>query len=298
MDLKTLKTFQMIVKYGSFIRAADEMNYAQSTVTMQIQKLESELGIRLIERGKKIRLTEAGRLFYEQSLQIVKNIDQLQMNLSDLQLGERGNIRLGVTEPTASYRLPGILERFLSQFPKIRISVDVANTPTLSERLLKGDIDLALCSTPDLGSDLYFEPLFKENFVVLMPKNHPLAQNAVIAPEDIRGHRLLITSATCPYRRKLEMVLQESGNIPIDTMEIGSMTALKYYVESGLGIALVPEIVLKPVPTGTTIRTISGSLIHMTFGVLFNPSEYPLKLASSKLYQFLKQELLEHYPMD
>lgn len=294
MDLKTLKTFQMIVKYGSFIRAAEEMNYVQSTVTMQIQKLESEVGIRLIERGKKIRLTEAGRLFYDQSLQIVKNIDQLQMNLSDFQLGESGNIRLGVTEPTASYRLPGILERFLSQYPKIRISVDVANTATLSERLLKGDIDLALCSTPDLGSKLYFEPLFKEDFVVLMPKNHPLTQHSVIAPEDLRGHRLLITSAVCPYRRKLEMVLQESGNIPIDTMEIGSMTALKYYVESGLGIALVPEIVLKPVPTGTTIRTISSSLIHMTFGVLFNSSEYPLKLASSKLYQFLKQELLEH----
>ncbi len=53
MDLKTLKTFQMIVKYGSFIRAADAMNYVQSTVTMQIQKLESELGVQLIERGKK-----------------------------------------------------------------------------------------------------------------------------------------------------------------------------------------------------------------------------------------------------
>ncbi|CAM2948634.1 LysR family transcriptional regulator [Paenibacillus sediminis] len=296
MDLKTLKTFQMIVKYGSFIRAADEMNYVQSTVTMQIQKLESELGVQLIERGKKIRLTEAGRLFYEQSLHIVKNMDQLQTSLSDLQLGESGNIRLGVTEPTASYRLPDILERFLSQFPKIRISVDIANTPTLSERLLKGEIDLALCSAPDLGSDLYFEPLFKEEFVVLMPENHPLAQKAVIAPDDIRGHRLLITSATCPYRRKLEIVLQESGNIPIDTMEIGSMTALKYYVERGLGIALVPEIVLRPLPTGTTVRTMSGSLIHMTSGILSKPSEYPLKQASSKLYQFLKQELLEQLP--
>ncbi|KRE34232.1 LysR family transcriptional regulator [Paenibacillus sp. Soil724D2] len=296
MDLKTLKTFQLIVKHGSFIRAADEMNYVQSTVTMQIQKLESDLGIQLIERGKKIKLTEAGRLFYEQSLQIVKNIEQLQTNLSDLQLGERGNIRLGVTEPTASYRIPGILERFLSQFPKIRISVEFANTPTLSERLLNGDIDLALCSAPDLGSELYFEPLFKEKFAVLMQENHPLAQKAVIAPDDIRGHRLLITSATCPYRRKLEMVLHESGNNPIDTMEIGSMTALKYYVESGLGIALVPEIVLKPVPTGTTIRPMSGSLIDMTFGILSKPSEFPLKQASSKLYQFLKQELLEQFP--
>ncbi|MCY9695878.1 LysR family transcriptional regulator [Paenibacillus alginolyticus] len=296
MDLKTLKTFQLIVKYGSFNRAADEMNYVQSTVTMQIQKLESELGVQLIERGKKIRLTEAGKLFYEQSLQIVKNVDQLQTNLSDLQLGERGNIRLGVTEPTASYRLPVILERFLSQFPKIRISVEFGNTPTLSERLLKGDIDLALCSAPDLGSELYFEPLFREKFEVLMPENHPLAQKAVIAPEDICGHRLLITSATCPYRRKLEMVLQESGNIPIDTMEIGSMTALKHYVESGLGIALVPEIILKPMPLGTTTRPMSGSLIDMPFGILSKPAEYPLKLASSKLYPFLKQELLEHVP--
>ncbi|GIM45840.1 HTH-type transcriptional regulator YtlI [Collibacillus ludicampi] len=291
MDLKTLKTFQMIVNFGSFIRAAEEMNYAQSTVTMQIQKLESDLGVQLIERGKKIRLTEAGRLFYEQSLQIVKNMEQLLTNLSNIRLGEAGNIRLGVTEPTASYRLPDILKRFLSHYPKIRISVDIANTPTLSERLLKGDLDMALCSAPDLGSDLYFEPLFKEEFVVLMPENHPLAQKEVIAPDDIRGHRLLITSATCPYRRKLEMVLQESGNISLDTMEIGSMTALKYYVESGLGIALVPNTVLKTVPIGTTVRTINGSLIDMTFGILCKTSEYPLKLASSKLYRFLKQEL-------
>lgn len=98
MDLKTLKTFQMIVKYGSFVRAAEEMNYVQSTVTMQIQKLESDLGVQLIERGKKIQLTEAGRLFHDQSLQIVKSMEQLQTNLSDLKLGEAGNIRIGVTE--------------------------------------------------------------------------------------------------------------------------------------------------------------------------------------------------------
>ena len=291
MDLKILKTFQLIANYGSFIRAAEEMNYAQSTITMQIQKLESDLGVQLIERGKKIRLTEAGRLFHEQSLQIVKNMEQLQASLADFQLGEAGNIRLGVTEPTASYRFPELLKRFLSQYPKIRISVDIANTPTLCERLLKGDIDMALCSAPDLGSALYFEPLFQEKFVVLMPENHPLAQKEVIAPEDIQGHRLLITSANCPYRRKLEMVLQESGNISLDTMEIGSMTALKYYVGSGLGIALVPTIELETVPRGTTVRTMSGSLIEMSFGILRKTTEYPLKLASSKLYQYVKQEL-------
>ncbi|MGQ3477257.1 LysR family transcriptional regulator [Paenibacillus sp. TY11] len=293
MDIKTLKTFQMIVNYGSFIRAAEELNYAQSTVTMQIQKLESDMGIQLIERGKKIKLTKAGRMFYEQSLYIVKDMEQLQKNMEDLQRGNAGHIRIGVTEPTASYRLPGILKQFLTHYPNIRISVEFGNTPTLSECVLKGDIDLALCSAPDLGTELYFEPLFMENFVVLMPENHPLGQKENIGPEDLQGHRLLITSATCPYRRKLEMVMKEYAITTIDTMEIGSMTALKFYVENGLGIALVPQILVNPVPTGTTMRELSGSLIDMTFGLLCKATDYPLKLASSRLYSVLKQELGE-----
>jgi LysR family transcriptional regulator, regulator of the ytmI operon len=293
MDLKALKTFQMIVTYGSFNRAAEEMNYAQSTVTMQIQKLESDLGVQLIERGKKIRLTEAGRLFHEQSVHIIRDLEQLQSRLSDWQLGEAGHIRLGVTEPSASYRLPRILDNFLSQYPKIRISIDIASTPILSERLLSGDLDLALCSAPELGSDLYFEPLYTKKFVVLMPDQHPLAQKPFLIPEDIRGHRLLITAANCPYRKKLEIVLQEIGKAPLDTMEIGSMTALKYYVESGLGIALVPNISLKPAPAGTTVRTMSSTVTDMICGILCKSSEYPLKLASSKLYHFLKQKLQE-----
>ncbi|MNS41792.1 HTH-type transcriptional regulator GltR [compost metagenome] len=291
MDLKTLKTFQIIVNQGSFIRAAEEMNYAQSTVTMQIQKLESDLGIQLFERGKKIRLTEAGRLFYEQSLLIVKSMEQLQGDMSELQLGNAGHIRLGVTEPTASYRLPGILKQFLDQYPKIRVSVEFANTPVLSERLLHGEISMALCSAPDLGSDLYFEPLFQEEFVVLMPEDHPLALKEILSPGDFRGHRLLITSAVCPYRRKLEVVMRESGGVPLDTMEIGSMTALKYYVESGLGIAFIPAIMTNPVPAGMVIREIEGSLIHMTFGMLCRTSGNSLKAADLKLYQFLVQQL-------
>jgi len=296
MDIKTLKTFQTIIKYGSFNRAAEEMNYAQSTVTMQIQKLEADLGVQLIERGKPFRLTEAGRLFHEQSLQILKSMERLQTDLTDLQSGEAGHVRLGVTEPTASRRLPSILKKFSSRFPKIRISIDIANTPALCDRLQRGELDLALCSPPDLGADLYFEPLLKEEFAALLPESHSLAQKSVIAPEDIRGSRLLITTATCPYRKKLEMALKESGGVPVDTMEIGSMTALKYYVESGFGIALLPLIALNPVPAGTTVRKMGGgSLIDMTFGILCKTSEYPLNSTSSKLYRYLKDELRDQF---
>ncbi|OPH53521.1 hypothetical protein BC351_06560 [Paenibacillus ferrarius] len=89
------------------------------------------------------------------------------------------------------------------------------------------------------------------------------------------------------------MVMQEKGNVALETMEIGSITALKYYVENGFGIALVSQIGIDTDTQGTHVRKISGSLVHMTFGVLCKESAYPLQLASYNLYQFLKQALAE-----
>ena len=294
MDLKSIKTFHLIAKYESFIRAAEELNYSPSTVTMQMRKLESDLGVQLIERGKPFRLTEAGRLFREQSIPLIRHMEQLQAVMSDWESGEAGHIRLGVTEPTASHRLPRLLNIFLHRHPKIQISVDIADTPTLTDRVLKGEVDLALCSSPDTGEELYYEPLFKEPFAVLVPENHPLARKAAVGAHDFREHRLLVTSADCPYRRKLEMALNEAGNVPTDLMEIGGMTALKFYVESGLGIALVPGIMLNPAPRGTVVRPLGGDLsIDMTLGMLYAKTGCPFTQATSKLYRFLKEELLQ-----
>lgn len=289
MDIKTLKTLHMIVKHGSFHQAAVEMNYAQSTVTMQIQKLEIDLGIQLLERGKKIRLTEAGRLFYEESLEIVKRMERLQTNLSDLQSGEVGNVRIGLTEPTASYRLPQLLKEFMTIYPRIRVSLEIASTPVLVESLLQGNIDFACCSAPEIGTDLFFQPLFAEKFVALIPEDHPLSQNVELVSSQFLGHRLLITSATCPYRKKLEMILQELGHVGIETMEIGSMTALKSYVKNGFGFALVPEIVLDPMPSGTKVLPVNGTSIDMLTGFIYQSA--PLSYASAQLFRFLKKKL-------
>ncbi|OKP82694.1 LysR family transcriptional regulator [Paenibacillus sp. P32E] len=291
MDLKTLKTFQAIVQSGSFNRAAEELNYAQSTVTMQIQKLESDLGVQLLERGKGITLTEAGRLFHEQSLRIVKDMERLQSSITDLKSGEAGNVRIGAADPTASYRLPVILKKFLIRFPKMELSVDISGSGALCDRLLRGELDVVLCSAPELGKELHFEPLFTEAFVLLMPEDHPLASAPVITADHLRGHRLLITAPTCPYRKKLESVLRESAGPPLNTMEIGSMSALKFYVQSGLGIALVPEVTLDPVPPGTVLRRLESKAVDMTCGIICRIGDYPLKPAIRSLYDFIRQEL-------
>lgn len=296
MDLKAVKTFHRIVALGGFNRAAEELNYAQSTVTMQVQKLEAELGMRLIERGKTFQLTEAGRLFLEQSAHIVRDIEQLQDTMTELVAGEAGHIRLGVVEPIASYRLPAILADFLRVYPHIRVSISIASSPVLIQQLQHGELDMAICSPPLLGTGLYFEPLLTEHFAVLLPESHPLASKTTITIQDLRSHRLLITAADCPYRRKLEMILQEPGGPPLDTLEIGSMSALKFYVQSGVGAALVPLSVLRPEPGGTVIRPLEGNEVDMTCGILCREPDYPPRLASGRLYAILKEHLPDSNP--
>ncbi|MBW5447682.1 LysR family transcriptional regulator [Cohnella sp. CFH 77786] len=292
MDIKAVRTFHRIVDSGSFIRAAEQLNYAQSTVTMQIQKLESELGVPLFERAhKSVRLTEAGRLFRERSLRIVQDIERLQSSMADTKAGEAGSVRLGAIEPVASHRLPAILERFKRRLPNVRVSIEIANTPTLGDRILRGELDVALSSAPEWTSELYFHPVYAEEFVVLMPESHPLAAKPDIAPADLPGHRLLVTAAGCPYRRKLGTILQETACAEVETMEIGSMTALPYYAAQGLGIALVPRIALQPEPPGTAVRILKHADVDMTVGLLCKASEFPLQAAGAKLYEHLKREL-------
>lgn len=291
MDLKALKSFHQIVKAGSFIRAAEEMNYAQSTLTMQIKKLEADVGATLFERGKTISLTEAGRLFYEHSLGIVQGVDRLQGHLADWQSGEAGAVRLGATEPSASLRLPALLKGFMAEYPRITVSVEVTATAAIADSLRRGDLDLALCTVPAAGEGLFFQPLFQEEFVLLLPAEHPLASKPSVRLKDLDGQRLLITSPTCPYRRKLDMFLQEAGSISVPTMEIGSMMALKSYVEEGIGLAFVPRTGLEPMNGKTVVRSMEGAPVDMLTGLLCRASDYPPTMASAKLYRYLENRL-------
>lgn len=290
IDLRAIKTFITIVEWGSFQQAADKLRYAQSTVTTQIQKLETDLGVKLFKRGKKIQLTEAGRIFSEQASFIVRELESLQNTMADLVHGESGAVRLGAMEPVASFRLPGLLTPFMDNYPNIKISIQVGNTFHLSEAIRNGSLDFAVCSIPDTGVGLYFEPLFSEPLTLLVPSTHPLANKEEVCIQDLKGQRFLITSRTCPYRKKLETTLQEMG-ASYSSIEISSLGALNHYVQADYGIALVPSITVISPPPGTVARTIRDFKLDLVTGILRSSDTVSLGSAGKKLMAFLKKRL-------
>jgi LysR family transcriptional regulator, regulator of the ytmI operon len=291
MDLRQLQTFQSVVEHGSFLRAAEALRYAQSTITLHIQQLEADLGVPLFARqGKKTQLTEAGRLLCAEAVQILGRVDALRRTMRELADGEAGYVRLGAIEPAASLRLPELLVPFCAERPRVRLALEVGGTRAIGQAVASGDLDLGIVSPPPASLGLVFEPLFVERMALLAPEAHPLARAETIDAHDLRGHRLLLTEQVCAYRQLVEQTLVAQGTNPYSGIEIGSMTALKCAVQQGLGIGIVPAIIACPAPQGTVLREIERLDLGLPVG-LVRRAEDALSPATEALLALLRHRL-------
>lgn len=268
MDLRTITTFNAIVEYGSFQAAAQHLNYAQSTITSHIKKLESSLGVILFDRNQNLQLTEAGILLKEKGQFLLKSYESLERSLHDLIDGQAVSIRIGVMEPMASYRLPIVIKQFIEKYPKVNISLQIHGSKLLSEMVSKGELDFAICASSRPQEGLSFQPILEEEVVLLVPKNHPLGEIDNLFLAHIQNEALIITNTYCPFRNAFEFKMLENGLIPQYSMEVSNMLTLKYYVQAGFGAAIVPLVAVSPPPDQTIIKKISNFQDGLTVGIL------------------------------
>src|SRR5262249_36238080 len=135
MELRHLATLQAIVRHGTFRRAAQALNYSQSAVTAHVKQLERDLDVALFtRRGKRVALTEAGRILAEQGAGLLERTSVLRQLMSDLAAGEAGHLRLGAIEPIASRRLPLVVARFCGSRPRVGLTLEIGGAATLRRR--------------------------------------------------------------------------------------------------------------------------------------------------------------------
>jgi LysR family transcriptional regulator, regulator of the ytmI operon len=272
MEFRHLQTFQAIVQEGSFLKAAEKLQYAQSTITLHIQQLESELGIKLFSRrGKRTELTIAGRTLQEHADQLLHRAANLQQTMTDLVAGEAGHIRIGSIEPVASVHLPAILVKFCQKHLNIRLTLEVGVTQVISQAVASGTIDVAICSPPHANLGLAFDLLFQDPIALLIPDTHQFAKSEFIAVSELAGERLILTEEHCPYRNILEKALLPHGINPFSGIEVMSLEALKQMVKCGLGIGVMPAAAIASPPTRTVVRNISELNLELPVGLVYQP---------------------------
>jgi len=268
MEFKHLQTFQTIIKTGSFSNAAEKLQYAQSTITLHIRQLETELGVKVFaRRGKTIELTKAGEALSGHANFLLYRAEILQREMIELAIGETGHLRIGAIEPVASLKLPNLLASFCRKYPNIRLTLETGVTKVISERVATGKLDLAVCSPPDVSLGLSFRRLFNDSMALLIPDRHYLSNKAIVEVIDLEKERLLVTETNCPYRHVFETEVFARGVNPDLGIEIMSLKVLQSMVQSGLGIGVMPVGVITPAPENTTVRDLHEVDLNLPVGI-------------------------------
>ncbi|MFH5184220.1 LysR family transcriptional regulator [Paenibacillus sp. TAB 01] len=275
MDLRALKTFEACVRLGHFLKAAEELQYAPSTVTLQIQRLEADLGVSLFVRdGKRVIVTEAGRWLYHEASALLKSVGSLRQTVSDIAAGDNGSVRFAAIEPAASQRLAAVIAGFCKARPKVQLCMEVGGSRSIAEKVRAGELDFGVCSTPPANLVLEFEPLFEERLGVLLHATHPLADRDSISVNDLAELTVLLKESTCVYRELWEKAVCPAGQTPFASIEAGSFFVIQQMVKAAFGVGIVPMYSGLEQAGGLVVRPFADLNPIITIGIAYKDKDF------------------------
>jgi len=245
MEVRQLQIFRTLAEELNFTRTAEKVHTVQSNVTAQIKALEEELGTPLFDRlGRRVTLTDAGRNFLPFASQALAAMDQGQRAI---QTGAdpSGPLRIGAPESILTYRLPEVLRAFHRHFPHVELIFRPYSNATIAAELEAGKFDMVIHGE-DLqpSSSIKSVRLRTERVLLLADPTHPLASRPEVKPANLAGQNLLLTEPGCSYRGKLDRALALGNIRPANVTEFSSVEALKQCVTLGMGLGLLPAIVV------------------------------------------------------
>ncbi|MFT4679789.1 MAG: LysR family hydrogen peroxide-inducible transcriptional activator [Flavobacteriales bacterium] len=244
MTLKQLQYAVAIDNFRSFTKAAASCLVTQPTLTMQVQKLEDEIGIKLFDRGQKPLVpTPTGEHFILRARQITREMDQLKEFVSSDKESISGSFSIGVIPTVAPYLLPLVLPDFIERYPDTHLVLEELQTAEIIRRLSAGTLDVGVLVTPLEERQIREIPLYNEPFLLYgNPKDSIMSHGLIVASELDSSRALLLNEGHCFREQTLNICGQSTAPHKGFEYASGSLEGLKSLVRRGLGYTLVPEL--------------------------------------------------------
>jgi len=239
--LRQLKIFQTVASHLSVTRAAEEMHLTQPTVSIQLKQLADTVGQPLLEQvGKRLFLTDTGRLVEAAARDVFDRLDRLAMELAETQGLERGCLKLSIIT-TAKYFVPRFLGDFCKRHPSIEVALEVNNRDRILERLSQNLDDLYIMGQVPDNLSVVALPFMKNPLVVVAPADHPLAKEKDIDPARLAGEPFIVREQGSGTRLAAERFFSLHHVRLSARMTLGSNEAVKQAVAGGLGLAVLSQ---------------------------------------------------------
>ena len=251
MTLLQLSYIVCVDKHKSFSKASKECFVTQPTLSMQIQKLEEELGVTVFDRGTKpISATEIGRIIIEQAHTILHESVKIKQSVEAEMTEITGLFRVGIIPTLAPYLLNLFLQNFITKHPKVELVIEELQTKEIIERLMTDKLDVALLATPLHQKNLSERPLFYEPFVAYVSETHRLNTRKKINVNDLQlSDMWLLTEGHCFRGQTVALCKQKrpeyvrgKGSLKFES---GNLDTLRKLVEQNYGMTLLPYLAVR-----------------------------------------------------
>jgi DNA-binding transcriptional LysR family regulator len=244
MEIRHLRYFAAVATAGNFSRAAEQLGIAQPPLSRQIRDLEIELGVDLLDRRTRpVRMTEPGRIFYEQSMTILASMDQLTRSVRDLALGHQRRFVIGVVGSIMHGALPDMIRRFRASADQVDVELVELTTVEQVAALKVGRIDAGLGRVRIDDPAIRREILFDEPLVAAVSSGDALAAGHEVTLASLTSGTVIIypSQPRPSYADQLLSLFRDHGCFPSKTVEVREVQTALGLVAAGYGSAIVPE---------------------------------------------------------
>lgn len=246
MDLQLMKTFLTVLEVGNYSNAAIHLDYSQSTITSQIQKLENAYGgIKLLERKGNLMIpTASGDILREYATQLI----ELYEKSKDEIIGAKSKaLRIGTINSLSNTYLPLVIQEIKNIHPDINIRLFNGTQKLLYPMLSSGSLDMMfILDTIHEFNGFNHEQIKKEILVIATSKDHPLARKSSVCFDDIKNENFILTEDGCNYRKLLLEAFKKNACNPKIAMELDSIESIKQAILDKWGIGFLPSFLIKP----------------------------------------------------
>lgn len=249
MTLVQLEYIVAVDTYRSFVAAAEKCFVTQPTLSMQIQKLEESLGVKIFDRSRQpVVPTEVGMKIIEQARTVLLESQKISEILQEKKGELEGELRVGVIPTVAPYLLPDVITIFLKKYPKVKLQIWEYTTERIVQELKQGSLDCGILSTPLSDGNIMETPIFYETFVAYVSEKSALYQKKILSTDDISEEKLWLLNEGHCMRGQVLNICNYKHNYGLEgTFEYntGSVETLKRMVDINSGITILPELSIR-----------------------------------------------------
>ncbi|HBV98197.1 MAG: LysR family transcriptional regulator [Peptococcaceae bacterium BICA1-7] len=246
MNIQKYRAFVKAVEYGSFTKAAEALNYTQSGVSRMISDLETEWGVSLLERGKAgVRLTSDGLKLLPMLQRICNEQEMLMAQVDNLHDMQSGLIRIGTFSSVATHWLPIMIKRFKKDYPKIDFELLLGDYTEIESWIQEGRVDFGFLRLPT-SIELETVPLEKDRLLVVLPEDHPFADCDKFPMKELEKNPFMLLEKGA--KAEISAIFERNHLTPQVHFTTWDDYAIMSMVENGLGISILPELILQRIP--------------------------------------------------